>query len=399
MKSMFYHWFNEPDNVRIKINKTSSRLIINKLKDIGGPHKLSRKCGYSPAKICRYFKDMTSSVGFLKSILNILNIPLEEIEPFVTEISWLKSPNLPFNLDTTDASVLSAAILGDGSNTVRLMYKNTRNELIEKVENSAKRVFGNLSIDHRVSDDGIPYIFFPRIVGRVLTFNGIPYGNKIYQNKGVPQSIMESDVNVKKAFLQQFFDDEGGVESDYRKIFLSQSTDCTPLIPTNFYNRMKIKKAYYLRDMPSRLLKELVTPKILSDINIMMETTFDIASIIRFKRVIRYRTHATSFWEIEIGRKDDIRKFYEIINFHSYDKRRNLDFMVNRSYEMPWNIYEKIINESIQVSRKQGFFRPTDISKRLSLPFGPVNKRIRYLNKKGIFSRMENGYKVNIKAG
>ena len=395
---MLYHWFYEPNSVRVKINKKYRLLLFNRLEKLGGPHALSRKIGCSPATICHYFKGLGLSVGFLKKILNVLKIPYEEIEPLITEISWIKNPKLPFNLDTAEASLLSAAVLGDGSNTARPMYKNTRDELIERVENSAKKVFGKITIDHRISEDDVAYIVFPRIVGRVLTFNGIPYGNKIYQNNGIPNSIKKCDEQIKKAFLQQFFDDEGGVEADYRRIFLSQSTDCTEYLPKNFYNSMKKKKAYYIKDIPSYLLSKMEPSKILVDIKIMMEKSFNICSILRFKRIMRYNNHATSFWELEIGKKDDIRRFYERINFYSYDKKSDLNFMVNRSYEMPWNVYEKIINESIQIAKRQGFFRPANVSKNLNLPHGPVNKRIKFLKKIGVFSKSKDGlYSVNIK--
>lgn len=394
---MLYHWFYEPERVRVKLNEKYRLLLFNKLEKFGGPHALSRKIGCSPATICNYFKGLGLSVGFLKKILDNLKIPYEEIEPLITEISWVRNPKLPFNLDTVEISSLSAAILGDGSNTTRLMYKNTRSELIKKVEIAAKKVFGEITIDHRVTEKGILYVVFPRIVGRVLTFNEIPYGNKIYQNNGIPNSIKKCGKKTKKAFLQQFFDDEGGVEVNYRRIFLSQSTDCTKYLPKNFYNSMEKEKAYYIKDIPNSILRELHPSKILVDIKTMMKKSFNISSTLRFKRIRRYENHATSFWELDIGKKDDIRRFYERINFYSYDKKNDLNFMVNRSYEMPWNIYEMIINESIQISKKQGFFVPSNVSKNLNLPFNSVNKRIKFLNKLGIFSRKENGYILNIK--
>ena len=394
---MLYYWFYEPDKIRIKLNEKYRLFLINKLKKLGGPHSLSRKIECSPATICNYFKGYGLSIGFLKKILDILQIPYEEVEPFITEISWIKNPKLPFNLKSREAATLSAAILGDGSNTTRVMYKNTRQELIKKVEDATKKIFGNIALDHRISEDNINYIVFPRIVGRALTFMGIPYGNKINRNIGIPKIIKNGSKEVQKEFLQQFFDDEGGVETDYRKIFLSQGTNCTKQLG-NFYNRMTFKKDYYKRDISSKLLRNLETPKIIVDIKSILLNSFNIESIIRFKRIRRYNNHATSLWELEIGRKNDIEKFHKNIDFYSRDKKKNLEFMVNRSYKMPWNIYNMIINESIKITQYQNFFKPSNISKNLNLPHGPVNKRIKFLKKIGVYSKNKDGlYSVNIK--
>lgn len=392
---MLYHWFDEPDRVRIKLSEKYISFLVSRLKEIGGPHSLSRKIGCSPATICNYFKDLGLSVGFLKKILDILQISYEEIEPFITEISWIKNPKLPFNLNTKEATILSAAILGDGSNTTRVMYKNTRQELIKKVEDAAKKIFGDIALDHRILEDNVNYILFPRIVGRVLTFIGIPRGNKINRSFGIPEIIKNGSKEIQKEFLQQFFDDEGGVEIDYRKIFLSQGANCTKQLG-NFYNRMTLKKVYYKVDIP-KFIRNLEPPRIVADIKSILLNSFNIGSIIRFKRIIKYNNHATSLWELEIGRKNDIEKFYKDINFHSTDKKKNLEFMVNRCYKMPWNIYNMIINESIKITQYHDF-KPSNISKNLNLPYGPVNKRIKFLKKIGIFSKNKDGlYSVNIK--
>jgi hypothetical protein len=394
---MSYHWFYEPNRVRIKLNEKYRLFLINKLKKLGGPHSLSRKIGCSPATICHYFKGLGLSIGFLKKILDILQISYGKIEPFITEISWIKNPKLPFNLNARETAILSAAILGDGSNTTRLMYKNTTPELIEKVELSAKKLFGKIHVDHRISKDGVEYILFPRIIGRVLTFMGVPYGNKINQNQGIPELIKKGNNKIKRAFLQQFFDDEGGVEVEYRTVFLSQATDCTRYIPKDFYDSMTPKKAYYIKDLPKDLTEKIESSKILIDIKLILEKIFGISSILRFKRIVKHRNHATSFWELEIRKNDDIERFFNEINFYSKSKRENLDFIVNRNYKMPWDVYDKIINESIEITKKQGFFRPYIIAKNLGLAYQPINKRIKILEKRGVFRKNKGMYTLGTK--
>jgi hypothetical protein len=394
---MLYHWFFEPSEVRIKLNKKYRMFLVNELKEFGGPCILSQKIEYSPATICNFLKGLGLSVGLLKKILNILHIPYDKAEPFVTEISWIKNPKLPFNLNTKEAAILSAAILGDGSNTTRVMYKNTNPELIKRVETSAKKLFGRIKVDHRISENNIKYILFPRIVGRVLIYMGVPYGNKMNQNQEVPKFIRNGDKRIQKSFLQQFFDDEGGVEVDYKAISLSQSTNCTECISTDFYNNMILKRTYYIRDLPKIFINRMKPPKILIGIKFLLKEIFNIFSTLRFKRIVKYKDHATAFWELKIQRKDDIKRFFNEINFSSKKKRENLDFMINRNYKMPWNIYNMIINESIEVAKNQGFIKPSIIAKNLGLPYRPINKRIKTLEKRGIFSKKNKKYILNIR--
>ena len=83
---MKYHWFNEPQRIRIKLNKNYRNDILKKLKQYGGPCAISRKVGVSSSTICHYFQDQGMTIGSIKNICNLLEISFEELEKNITEI-------------------------------------------------------------------------------------------------------------------------------------------------------------------------------------------------------------------------------------------------------------------------------------------------------------------------
>ncbi|MCH8004433.1 MAG: hypothetical protein IH934_07440 [Nanoarchaeota archaeon] len=281
-----YHWFYEPNCTSIKINlKLREHIFKIALEKAHSMTSLSKQTRLSKQTLFNYLYGKSMNVKGLKALLKFTNIQFTEVSTSIKEISWNRI-KIPIKLDTEESATIFAAILGDGSNTSRVMYKNKDKALLNKVENNIKLWLGNVIIDYRISSKGIPYINLPRITGRILDFVGIPTGNHTKFDPGVPQVIKNSKKSVKKAFIQQFFDDEGWPEPNQMRVAASQGVDCTLKLPQDFINySIKDKKFVYLKDIPTEIRFKIKAPKILIDTKELLNDDFGIYSNIRLKRL------------------------------------------------------------------------------------------------------------------
>ncbi|MBU1112031.1 MAG: hypothetical protein ABIG93_00865 [archaeon] len=391
-----YHWFNESDGVSIKIcPKFREHIFKIALKKAKTMTNLSKHTKLSKQTLFNQMYGKSMNVKGLKTLLKFTNIDFMEAYDHINEMGWNKF-KLPIKLDNKDSAILFAAILGDGSNTTRVMYKNKDKALINKVENSVKQLLNGAIIDRRVSSIGIPYINLPSITGRILNFVGIPSGKQTISNPCVPEVIKESNKSVKKAFIQQFFDDEGWPEPNQMKIATAQGIDCTQELNIEFLNSLKDKRILYLNSIPNEIKDKLKPPKLFIDIKTMLNKDFNIFSSIRLKRLLVYTERATAMFELEIQRKEDVKRFVKEINFSAPRKKEKAEFMINRSREFPLNITLLIINEAIIISGGDGYFLAHEIAKNLGFPQAPIRKRLTTLVKKGVFDKKGEKYFVNV---
>ncbi|MEK6868992.1 MAG: LAGLIDADG family homing endonuclease [Nanoarchaeota archaeon] len=392
-----YHWFYEPDSISINIDhKLVKHIFKVALEKAHSMTNLSKQIGLSKQTLFNHLYGKSMNVGGLKALLKFNNIEFMDVNEYVREISWYRMKN-PIRLDTEESATIFAAILGDGSNTSRVMYKNKDRVLLNKVENNIKLWLGNVIIDHRISSKGIPYINLPRITGRILDFVGIPVGKQTNFDPGIPQVIKNSKKSVKRAFIQQFFDDEGWPEPNQMRVGISQVIDCTSMLNSNFINLIKNKKFIYLKGIPKEIKDKIKAPKILTDIRELLNGDFEIYSNIRLKRLLVYEQKITALFELEIQRKSDVKKFLEEIGFFSPSKKKKLQFMVDRSRDFPQNIMSLIINEATQLAKNRGYFLAYEVARNLGFPQSPIRKRLTTLVKKGIFEKKKEKYTLNLK--
>jgi hypothetical protein len=392
-----YTWHNEPANTSVKISQNFTEVLFTKaLKKTKSMTNLSNITGLSKQTLFNNMYRKSMSVRSLGKLLTFCEINFGETNYFIEEIAE-NEIKLPIDLSSKAAAIIFSAILGDGSNSTRVMYKNKDKNLILKVERNAKKLLGNIKLDHRISSKGIPYILFPRITGRILNYVGIPTGKQMNFNPGIPEVILNSSKKAKKMFIQQFFDDEGWPEPNKWKIAASQCSNVTSDLTPKFIKSIKSKAIVYLNDIPKEIKLKLTKPRLLVDIKEILKEDFDIYSNIRFKRLLVRKKHITGAFELEICRKSEVPKFAKRINFSSPNKKSRLKFMLNRSNDYPKNITLLIINEAIQLSKRDGFFLAYEIANKLCFPHPPIRKRLSTMVKKGIFENRNGKYFLNIK--
>lgn len=392
-----YHWFYEPGSTSIRIDEKLRKKILTKaLHKAKTMTKLSKDTNLSKQTLFNYKYGKSMNIKGLKVMLDYVDLSYDQIEAKITEIAENKI-SMPISLNTKESSIFFAAILGDGSNTSKVMYKNKDKYLLTKVDKNVKNWLGKITIDSRISDRGIPYINFPRITGRILHYVGIPPGKQTKLDSGVPKVIKLSTKEVKKEFIKQFFDDEGWPEPDQMKIAAAQCVDCSQIVPTKLKRNFEVGQIIYLKDIPLYVKNSVKPPQLLQDLQMILQNDFNIYSHIRFKRLLVRKNHITGVFEIEIQRKAEVRKFFDKINFSAPSKKKKAEFMINRQRKLPSNIMLLIINQAIKCTRGKDFFRANEIAKELGYPQPPIRKRLTTLVKMGIFHKEKEKFYTNIK--
>jgi hypothetical protein len=388
MKKNLYNWYEEPDNVRIKIKSTTRKKILKQaIEKVGGCYKLSRIIRISPQTVYNYLNGVSMRVGSLKNILNLLGIPYENITTSVIELSWLKYPKLPFKLNSTDGAILFGAFLSDGSNTSRVMYKNKEEVMLKKIERALKNTFGSyILIDRRISKEGIPYILTSQIVSRVLSKSGIPKGKKIKLNLSLPTFILNGSKKIQRMYLKQVFDDEGDVNISLRRVTLTRCIDVTKLLPGSFINSLPIKKPVGVLKIPFEIKTTLRQnpPKLLAYESKLLNGC-NIKNRIRLKQIIKQPPgYVTAVWNLIISKKENIFRFKKEVGFTIPSKSMQLYSLLNsyiKKRSLDSKLYEKLIIAAKNETKKKGYFTIEGLISSTKLPYNSVKKRLNRLRR------------------
>lgn len=307
------------------------------------------------------------------------------------------SPNLDIN--SNEMAIILAASLGDGHiNNSQFMYKNKDPELIHKIKNCVNFLFGELKISEKIAKNSIPYILFPAPVKKQLELLGSPKGKKLFLNPGVPEVIKIGTKEQKKFFVQQFFDDEGCVEIENKKISCSQSAETTQSFDIEIIEKL----SYGIRYKKSEVFtdKNIVKPNLLLDIKQILFDDFGIISYLNFKGISKYKTkrgkiYISARWELSCYKKEDIIKFSRYIGFSSSTKQKKLDEIINGK-KVSKDIDFELLNLIVALHKKEHFFRVKDIQKSLDLERGQIRKRLQTLVKRGILSNHSGAYELRL---
>lgn len=150
-----YQWFYEPDHTSILINEGYRKKILERaIQKAGSMTNLSVQTKLSKQTLFNHLYGKSMNVIGLKKILTFISFDFAEVNKYVEEISW-NNIEFPIKLNTIECAVFFAAIIGDGSNTSRVMYKNKDTELLQKVEKNVLCWLGDVIIDHIVKDINI----------------------------------------------------------------------------------------------------------------------------------------------------------------------------------------------------------------------------------------------------
>jgi len=398
--SIFYQWNNEPDGVGIKLSDNYLNYLINKsVIKAGSFTELSRQTGISKASLFNYNNCIGLNIGNLKKILNFLGINYNRINHRIKRIGW-NQYHLDIDFNSLEMATILAASLADGHiNKSHFMYKNKNPELINKVALAIKSIFGeDISILFCIDKNGTPYILSPSFVKRQLEFLGSPIGKKLFVNPKVPKIIINGNLLQKKYFIQQFFDDEGWPQIENRFVACSQNSDTTSIIPKEYFNLLLLGKKVSVGKIPLELRLKIIKPNLLLDIKEILEKDFGMKPLLRLKGIAKYLKgeifYISANWQLELSKKNDIKKFNDEISFFSSNKRKILETILLNPIA-PKDFVYKTINFAIDYKMKGLKFKVKDLQKEININRGKIRKRLQVMVKDKILTNESGKYSFN----
>lgn len=401
-KSCYYKWYDEPDHISVKLQEGYLQVLtVRAIKRAGSVAELSSIMKISKATIFNYKNEKHLNVNGLKTLLRYLDIQYDRINHRITRMGW-NQHKLHIKLDSTEIALILAASLADGHlSKSHFMYKNKNIALINRVENNVRKIFGkDVKITHKVDRHGTPYMLCSSFVKRQLVQLGSPQGKKLFSNPGIPSIILNGNLDAKRIFIQQFFDDEGWAETGNTKVACCQNADTTSVLSEEFIKQMEIGKEISIGKIRPEIRAQIVKPNLLVDILILLKQDFDIQGALRLKRITKRKSYygniyVSATWEFEIIQKKEFKKFYDKIGFYSKVKQENLKDMVMER-PLPNNMECRLLNTAIKLKKTQGSFRVKDIQKEIHINRGKIRKRLSTLVGKGILSNKEGEYGLNL---
>ena len=187
---------------------------------------------------------------------------MADAELHVTEVISNRGGRIFVNFPlvvSVDLARLVAHCFGDGNVSMKkgeFDYVNGDIALISEVKKEVERVFNSLPTYEGANGDGTYKVTFTSLIGRILELFGAPRGSKVHSKLSVPLWVMAGSSEVKKAFLQSLFDDDGSVlfSENYRAKNVNLHFTRTVEVDDAFLN--------YLNDLKAMLLSlEIETTK------------------------------------------------------------------------------------------------------------------------------------------
>lgn len=219
---------NLPSGFRVFLEKDFRKNVFQLTRNkCGGLGKLCKELGCTRSNVFimqnggtknkRMFIDMHR----LKKLSKLSGIPMSEFERNVVGMKSRKTIlrlKLPIESDPNLASLISH-FMGDGHlNGRHSSYFNQSMELIQDVKNSSKIIFG-IEMSENECKGGFE-LYFPTGVAKILALVGGVEGSKVSTKMKIPDWIIKGDEEIRRRFLQSFFDDEGSVITNYPRRYI-----------------------------------------------------------------------------------------------------------------------------------------------------------------------------------
>lgn len=317
----------ECEDIYIDINKESKEILKGKIKNGFKTYKtfskyLNLKTDrlYRNNDLLHFFGGHKIKLSFLKKIIS----PFPElnddfIEKNIYRIGcrrWnldIYYPKLPFNFNTKEGIKFISAILHDGgiSSSLKPNYRNNDTQLRKSIINCAKKIFG----DFKVSESGT-FVSFPKTMGIILKKIGLKEGKKVINNPAIPEFILKSDLECKRIFLRQAFDDEG----------------CVP----------KINDKHINIGLHVDVTKEKRIPNLIKGIKILLEDIGIRVNEPSLSKEYKAGDNLRQRWIINICGRKNLEIFYNDIGFDIKKKEERLKKILE-SYKT--NKYKSLKNE------------------------------------------------------
>jgi len=327
-KTGIVHLSELPENeVCVRLSKKmQEKMFLLASRIAGNNMKLARYLNINKTTLLDFKKSRFASTRFkiikvLSEFLvknGYLEYSLENIERKILAIKtywvgkFIYNPKFPINFNSENGAIVISAILFDGGITSNKypFYTNNKIFLINKVLKAVRRTVGDIEFHISKNARGNFQLSLPKIFGLTLICGlNMPKGKKVLTNPQIPEFIFKADKKVKKAFLQQAFDDEGssdpGKNKSGRNIELSQGGALN--VPT---------------------VRLIGLKKLISNFEIPVSGPYYVSKYVAKSGRVTYQ------WSIQVTNQRDIRRFAEEINFSLPEKRLKLKNVL-KSYRLP----------------------------------------------------------------
>lgn len=257
-------------------------------------------------------------LSLLKKIAEHGGIPLELVEKKVTEIISNRGGRIRIELPLQSSPEMASLIghcFGDGSISTKKRefdYVNLDYARVLAVKELGRNVFKAEPTSEYQNKDGTYKIAFSSLIGEILGLFGATIGKKVETNLSVPDWIKNGDRNVKIAFLQALFDDDGSV--------LLSKNYAAKNVNLHFTRIESNDGAFvdYLNDIREMLL----------DLGIDSRKPY----IARKYAVNGINRTVRGIYISDIA---NIAKFQKTIHFRQSEKKKRLDALLERFDKMP----------------------------------------------------------------
>lgn len=392
------HLWDLPQKIiYVDLEENYKQFILSKCKEIAGTWiALGKQLGFkiNHKNKCKTLEGIREGkkirLDVLFSILkylkqNGIKMELNELESKIKVISVRKgssfklansiiNPNLPFNFNSIEGATLLSALLHDGgiNSNFNPHYSNKNLELRRKVHKTFNTVFGKF-IGRNSNPDNHQQIYFPKVTGIILVdCLGMKKGRKTKNNPNIPSFIFDSSEEIKAAFLQQTFDDEGWIHKTY----------------------IGLKLAVNIPNPSNELISEIkstnpieYSPKLLLDNKRLLDDLGINSSQPQF-REIYYTKNGTcgSKWEILLNGKENLTSFKERINFSTLNHKTKLEKLVSSLHQ----VYPKgkaqtiILSACRKLQMNLGYITSRDLSEEINRGQVRAKKAIQEFVKRGI---------------
>jgi len=229
-------------------------------------------------------KKATLRLDLIHFLCNLIDTEFDEKQILgikgVQTSRMIFNPNLNLTLSSELAQIL-ANLYCDGtiveSNCYTATYYNSYMELISRFKNNVVKVFGRVDLYEWKTN--VNAINLPAFVGKLL------YRKFKLYNDNVPTQIINSSKEIKSAYLQAVFDDEGSIHKGHGQI------------------RIKMKPNSYIEDI-QKLIQEfgIETSKVIKEHD---------------------KRNGRDYYFFLISGMYNVRKFHDEIDFF-HPKKKNL---------------------------------------------------------------------------
>jgi DNA-binding Xre family transcriptional regulator len=355
--------FDLNENLCVKIDENFMKNIFSMILSSKLPfYKIAKLLEIDESSLRELKKNPNKKIEIktLKKILRFLRANRRDIieKDVESKVIWIGNkcgrgitfPKLPFILNSPDFSTILSAVFGDGTITnisysapdkYKLgvfEYTNEVEILRKNLIDSCIKVFGGIygkDYTERRNRNTVS-VFFPSVIRDVILMVCNIRGEKSVLNPHVPEIIMNSDnKEVWINWLRQSFDDEGSVRyrnNSNHEIFLTRVSDITEFLEDSLkpgirvmFSKLSKEKQEVVLSHPNNLLVDEM--KLLERLGING----------RIKPQEIYVTKSGRIkvkWRLYITRKENIRKFYQIIGFKTPKKQMILEKIIGGNNEL-----------------------------------------------------------------